>query len=114
MVQIEITKQPLYGSVYWNGYDFIYTPKTGFTGNDVYYYNKIENGIISSHRNYVNPSNVAPIVTNVSLSADAYNKTILHTHTHGASHSAAPTPVREQAGQPMRHEDVAGAAAPSS
>ena len=35
-------------------------------------------------------------------------------HPAGASHSAAPTPVREQAGQPMRHEDVAGAAAPSS
>ena len=77
MVQIEITKQPLYGTVYWDGYDFIYTPRMGFIGNDVYYYTKTENGITSSNKNFVNPTNVAPIATNVGLSADAYYRTTI-------------------------------------
>jgi hypothetical protein len=77
MVHIEITKQPLYGTVYWNGNDFIYTPRAGFSGNDIYYYTKNENGIITSHKNYVNTSNLAPIARNLTLSADAYNRTTI-------------------------------------
>ena len=77
MAQIEITKQPLYGTVYWDGYDFIYTPKQGFTGNDVFYYTKTENGVVTSYRKYVNPTNAAPIATDLSLSADARYRTVI-------------------------------------
>ena len=77
MVHIEITKQPLYGTVYWNGDDFIYTSVAGFSGNDVYYYSKTENGVTTNNRNYVNPTNLPPIARNITLSADAYyRKTI--------------------------------------
>ena len=77
MVQIEITKQPLYGSVYWDGKDFIYTQIQGFSGNDVYYYNRNDDGVLTSHRNYVNPLNYAPITLNPSVTADAYAITVI-------------------------------------
>lgn len=77
MVHIEITKYPLYGTVYWNGDDFIYTPVAGFSGNDIYYYSRTENGVTTNSRNYVNPTNFPPIARNITLSADAnYRKTI--------------------------------------
>lgn len=71
-MQIEINKQPLYGTVYWDGSDFVYTPNTGFTGNDFYIYTKNDNGKISTHTNYVNPTNTLPIALNPVLSADAF------------------------------------------
>jgi len=77
MVQIEITKQPLYGKVYWDGKDFIYTQTQGFSGNDVYYYNRNDDGVLTSHANYVNPVNYAPITLNPSVTADAYAITVI-------------------------------------
>jgi len=71
-MQIEINKQPLYGTVYWDGSDFVYTPNQGFSGNDFYIYTKNDNGKISTHTNYVNPTNTVPIALNPVLSADAY------------------------------------------
>lgn len=78
MVQIEITKQPLYGSVEWNGYEFVYTPREGFTGNDIYYYKKTENGVINSYKNYVNPTNLPPITRDISLVVDAFSATTIN------------------------------------
>ena len=78
MVQIEITKQPLYGSVEWNGYEFIYTPREGFTGNDIYYYIRKENGVSQLLKNYVNPTNIPPITRDLSLLADAYSATTIN------------------------------------
>ena len=77
MVHIEITKQPFYGTVYWNGDNFIYTPTPGFSGNDVFYYKKVENGITTNNKKYVSTNNEPPIARNITLSADAYyRKTI--------------------------------------
>lgn len=77
MVQIEITKQPLYGTVYWNGSDFVYTPLNGYTGSDVYFYIKTENGVSTSEYNYVNVGNLPPIALNPSLTADAFSEIII-------------------------------------
>ena len=72
-MQIVINKQPLYGTVYWDGSDFVYTPNSEFSGNDFYIYTKNDNGKISTHTNYVNPTNTIPVALNPVLNADAYN-----------------------------------------
>ena len=77
MVQIEITKQPLYGSVVWNGYEFIYTPKQGFTGNDVFFYKKTVNEVSTSYIEFVNPTNLPPITRNITILADAFSATTI-------------------------------------
>jgi len=78
MAQIEITKQPLYGSVYWNGYDFVYTPNNGYKGSDVYFYKIIRNGVSSTGINYVNVQNTAPISLNPTLTSDAFKSIIIN------------------------------------
>lgn len=72
--KVTIIKQPLYGSVYWNGTEFIYTPNDSFTGKDNYVYN-ITDGITSrTETNYINLENVAPTASNISLTASAFDK----------------------------------------
>lgn len=75
-MQIEINKQPLFGTVYWSGVDFVYSPNLGFSGNDFYIYTKTENGKTSTHTNYVNPTNVTPVALNPILSADAHGTNV--------------------------------------
>lgn len=65
--KVQIVKQPLYGSVYWNGVKFIYTPKPGFVGKDTYIYT-MSNGLTSQTlTNYVNTVNQAPSAENIVL-----------------------------------------------
>jgi hypothetical protein len=37
-INVTINKQPIYGHVYWNGTDFVYTPNDNFSGNDYFIY----------------------------------------------------------------------------
>ena len=78
MVQIEITKQPLYGTVYWNGNDFVYIPNNNYKGSDVYFYKRIQNGVVSTGVNYVNVQNTAPISLNPSLTSDAFSEIVIN------------------------------------
>lgn len=72
-MQVVILKQPLYGTVVWNGFDFIYTPNTGFEGtNDYFTYSQTINGVSKIYTKYVNSANTAPVANNVSLTADAF------------------------------------------
>lgn len=65
--KVQIVKQPLYGSVYWNGVKFIYTPKPGFVGKDSYIYT-VSNGLTSQTlTNYVDTINQAPSANNIVL-----------------------------------------------
>jgi hypothetical protein len=62
---VNIVKNPLYGKVYWNGTNFVYTPDVGFTGRDYYIYT-ITNGITSQIlTNYVESTNVAPSANDI-------------------------------------------------
>ena len=71
MAFIEIVEQPLYGSVYWNTIEFVYTPNEGYTGYDSYTYRLVEDNKNYLVTKYVNASNTAPITNNISLTANA-------------------------------------------
>ena len=77
MTNVEIVKPPLYGSVYWNGSDFIYTPNNNFSGSDYYVYSAFINGAKQIKTNYVNTENVAPLILNPSLTATIKNVNII-------------------------------------
>ena len=65
--RVQIVKQPLYGSVYWNGVKFIYTAKPGFVGKDSYVYT-ITNGLTSQTlTNFVDTVNHPPSASNITL-----------------------------------------------
>jgi hypothetical protein len=70
MAFIEIIKQPLYGSVYWNDAEFIYTPNVGFSGNDSFIYKQIEGSRSIIYTKFVNAYNRPPISNIVELSTN--------------------------------------------
>jgi hypothetical protein len=72
MSNVVILQQPLYGSAYWNGSDFVYTPNEGYDGNDSIIYIKTENQVSKTYLKYFNIKNTAPIANTLSLTADAY------------------------------------------
>lgn len=78
MAFIEIVKQPLYGSVYWNDIKFVYTPNNGYNGNDSFIYKKIDQGNTLLYTKYVNNSNLPPIANNIELSANASSSIVLN------------------------------------
>jgi len=67
MSDVVILKQPLYGSVEWNGVEFIYTPYGDTSSNDSYIYRA--NGKI--YTKYVNSENEPPVLTNPTITVDA-------------------------------------------
>jgi len=73
---IEIVKQPLYGSVYWNTIEFVYTPNEGYTGNDSFTYKRVEGDKTYLYTKYVNALNTPPIASNVSLTANARSSVV--------------------------------------
>jgi hypothetical protein len=77
MAFIEIVRQPLYGSVYFENGEFIYTPNVGFSGNDSYSYVDTQNGTPILYTKYVNPYNTPPISLNASLSVTTYGEFII-------------------------------------
>jgi hypothetical protein len=71
-MQVVILKQPLYGTVIWDGTDFIYTANPGLSGvNDYYTFSKTVNGVSTIQTNYVNTVNTPPVANNLSFVADA-------------------------------------------
>lgn len=68
---ISIIKQPLYGSVIWDGNDFKYTPKEGFSGTDYYIYSVTTGSSSEIKTNYINTTNRPPSAGDVSITADA-------------------------------------------
>lgn len=73
-MQVIINRKPFYGSVYWDGIDFVYTPNPGFVGTDSYIYTIIDNnGTSKTNTNYVNTENMAPVAGNISLTGNASN-----------------------------------------
>lgn len=73
MANVVILKQPLYGTITWNGNDFDYVPNQGFSSNDVYIYSKSINGSNRVFTQYVNPSNTPPVAKTVAITADAFH-----------------------------------------
>lgn len=66
---VTINKEPLYGKVYWNGNEFIYTPYSGFFGKDYYVYTITDGKTKNTNINYVNSENSSPLASNISLTA---------------------------------------------
>ena len=69
MANVVILKQPLYGSVIWNGVEFEYTPNPDFIGNDTYTYKITDVNGSRVLTNYVNPTNLPPIAKNITVNA---------------------------------------------
>lgn len=77
-MQVSILRQPLYGTVFWTGDRFVYTPYTGLSGtNDYFIYTETVNGSVKTYTQYVNSLNNPPVANNVSLTADAFNVNII-------------------------------------
>jgi hypothetical protein len=78
-MQVVILKQPLYGSVKWNGVDFIYTSFTVENYNDFYIYSITQNGKTTVYNKFVNLDNNAPVITtnNLTLTAEAYGVNVI-------------------------------------
>jgi hypothetical protein len=70
-IKVTIEKNPLYGSVYWNGLKFIYTPNSGFTGNDYYIYTLTDGASSITNTNYVSTENSAPSASNIDATINA-------------------------------------------
>lgn len=79
MAKVVILKQPLYGSVYWDGYKFVYTPKPGSTDNDSYIYAITdEKGNTQTLTNFVNPTNTPPLTSQyLSLTAKSNTDVVI-------------------------------------
>lgn len=72
MTIVNITKQPLYGTVYWDGFKFVYTPNNSESNdNDFFLYTKTVDGATSSHVQQVNALNVAPTTNTIAITANA-------------------------------------------
>lgn len=76
-ITVEIKKNPLYGSVYWNGSNFVYTPNTGFVGRDSYIYTISDANSSRTITNYVDTTNRPPIANDTNLTIDATNDYII-------------------------------------
>ena len=70
-IKVTIDKNPLYGSVYWDGNKFVYTPEPGFVGNDYYVYTLTEGTSSVTRTNYVSTENTPPLANPVSFTLDA-------------------------------------------
>lgn len=70
-MQVIIKRKPLYGDVYWDGNDFVYTPTPGFYGRDSYVYTIIDSSGSRTLTNYTDTSNNAPTAGNISLTGNA-------------------------------------------
>ena len=69
--QVTIIKQPLYGTVVWNGIDFIYTPQQGFVGQDLYIYTTTDGITSQTITNYVNTQNNPLSAGNINITSNA-------------------------------------------
>jgi hypothetical protein len=69
--KVTIVKQPLYGSVIWNGIDFVYTPNDQFVGRDFYVYNMTDGVTSITDTKYINIDNNPPVASNISLTSFA-------------------------------------------
>lgn len=72
-ISIKINKEPLYGTVYWDGNKFIYTPNAGFSGKDYYIYTITDEFGSNTKINYVDALNTSPVALNISLTGTASN-----------------------------------------
>ena len=86
-MQVVILKQPLYGTIKWNGVDFTYESFTDQNHNDFYIYTLNENGVNTTYTSYINQNNIAPIANNVSLTADAYAVNVISINSLGSDNS---------------------------
>lgn len=68
--QVTIIKQPLFGSVYWDGVNFIYTANVGFVGRDYYIYSITDGNDFRTYTRYVDTTNTSPTTDNISLTAN--------------------------------------------
>jgi len=68
-IRVTINKEPLYGKVFWDGNNFVYTPDAGFSGKDYYVYTISDGLVNTTNINYVDSVNTAPLASNISLTA---------------------------------------------
>lgn len=72
MTIVNITKQPLYGTVYWDGLKFVYTPNdANANNNDFFLYTKTVDGVTTSYVEKINTGNLPPSTNTVSVTANA-------------------------------------------
>jgi len=69
--QVTIIKQPLYGSVIWDGSNFTYTPQQGFVGKDFYIYTTTDGITSQTITNYTNTVNTSPSARNINITTNA-------------------------------------------
>lgn len=74
-ITVSILRQPLYGSVVWNGNSFVYTPNVDYSGSDSFVYSEYINGVKSIYTKYVNSSNLPPVAITKVLSVTPYTST---------------------------------------
>jgi hypothetical protein len=74
-MQVVILKHPLYGSVYWNGSDFVYTSFGTNNSSDSFIYSITQNNKTIIYTKYVNLDNQAPTTNSIQLTANV-NTTI--------------------------------------
>jgi hypothetical protein len=67
---VTIIKPPLYGKVFWNGINFVYSPEVGYFGNDYFIYSISDGLVAKTYTEYVEATNVAPLADNISLTAN--------------------------------------------
>lgn len=79
-MQVVILKQPLYGSIEWNGVDFIYKSFTVENYNDFYIYSLTVDGKTTVYNKFVNLDNNQPTISsyNVTLTAEAYGVNVIN------------------------------------
>ena len=69
---VTIIKQPLYGTVVWNGANFVYTPHVQFVGRDFYIYTLDDGeGDVQTFTNYTDTANIAISARNIFVTTDA-------------------------------------------
>jgi hypothetical protein len=72
MTIVNITKEPLYGKVYWDGLKFVYTPNDPTANNNDYFlYTKTINGVTTSYIEKINIGNLPPIANTIAITANA-------------------------------------------
>jgi len=69
--QVTIIKQPLYGTVVWNGSQFIYTPNIGFVGRDYYVYTTTDGNNAETITVYTDTVNQPIVASDINLTTNA-------------------------------------------
>lgn len=80
--QVTIIKQPLYGTVDWDGIKFNYIPKRGFSGTDYYVYSITDGLTAQIKTNYIDSTNLPPSAADITMDVDAADITLINVNNY--------------------------------